>query len=111
MMIIGCDFHPSMQTIAWKNTETGERGRRELKHDGEAQAFYRRLQGQKVRVGMKELSGEVRARTLASMAATVGKACSLTEEKQLFLPRADGSTTLCSSQQTTSSDAARRFQY
>jgi transposase len=59
MMIIGCDFHPSTQTIAWKNTETGECGRRELQHDGEAQAFYRSLQGQKVRVGM-EATGHAR---------------------------------------------------
>ena len=59
MMIIGCDFHPSTQTIAWKDTETGECGGGELKHDGEAQAFYRRLQGQRVRVGM-EATGHAR---------------------------------------------------
>jgi len=59
MMIIGCDFHPSTQTMAWKNTETGECGGGELKHDGEAQTFYRRLQGQKVRVGM-EATGHAR---------------------------------------------------
>lgn len=53
MMIIGCDFHPRAQMIAWKDTETGECGRRELRHDGEAQAFYRSLQGQVVRVGME----------------------------------------------------------
>ena len=39
MMIIGCDFHPGTQAIAWVNTETGACGRRELGHDGEAQAF------------------------------------------------------------------------
>jgi len=59
MMIIGCDFHPSTQTIAWKNIETGECGGRELRHDGEAQAFYRGLHGQKVRVGM-EATGHAR---------------------------------------------------
>jgi len=59
MMIIGCDFHPSTQTIAWKDTETGGCGGGELKHDGEAQAFYRRLQGQRVRVGM-EATGHAR---------------------------------------------------
>jgi transposase len=53
MMIIGCDFHPSTQSIAWVHTESEERGRRELKHDGEAQAFYRSLRGQVVRVGME----------------------------------------------------------
>ena len=59
MIIIGCDFHPSTQTIAWKNTETGECGGHELRHDGEAQAFYRNLRGQVVRVGM-EATGHVR---------------------------------------------------
>ncbi|HVP50212.1 MAG TPA: IS110 family transposase, partial [Candidatus Bathyarchaeia archaeon] len=49
----------STQTIAWKDTETGECGGGELKHDGEAQAFYRRLQGQRVRVGM-EATGHAR---------------------------------------------------
>jgi transposase len=59
MMIIGCDYHPSTQMIAWKNTDSGECGRRALKHDGEAQSFYRSLQGQKVRVGM-EATGHAR---------------------------------------------------
>ena len=59
MIIIGCDFHPSTQTIAWKNTESGEGGQCELKHDGEAQTFYRRLHGQRVRVGM-EATGHAR---------------------------------------------------
>ena len=53
MIIIGCDFHPSTQTIAWVDTETGEHQVRQLKHDGEAQGFYRSLHGQKVRVGME----------------------------------------------------------
>jgi hypothetical protein len=26
MMIIGCDFHPSWQQIAWLDSETGETG-------------------------------------------------------------------------------------
>ena len=59
MMIIGCDFHPSTQTVAWLNTETGECGQRTLRHDGEAQAFYHSLRGQQVRVGM-EASGQGR---------------------------------------------------
>ena len=32
MMIIGCDFHPSWQQIAWLDTETGETGERKLVH-------------------------------------------------------------------------------
>jgi transposase len=44
MMIIGCDYHPSWQQIAWVETETGETGERKLMHaDGEAERFYRQL--------------------------------------------------------------------
>src|SRR5438445_5383141 len=32
MLIIGCDYHPSMQQIAFVDTETGERGERRLMH-------------------------------------------------------------------------------
>jgi transposase len=41
MMIIGCDFHPSWQQIAWLDTETGETGERRLVHaGGDAERFY-----------------------------------------------------------------------
>jgi transposase len=56
MLIIGCDYHPSMQQIAFLDSETGERGERRLMHrDGEAEKFYRGLQRRavKVRVGME----------------------------------------------------------
>lgn len=44
MIIIGCDFHPSWQQIAWLDTETGETGERKLVHaDGDAERFYRQL--------------------------------------------------------------------
>jgi hypothetical protein len=44
MMIIGCDFHPSWQQIAWLDSETGESGERKLVHaSGEAKQFYRQL--------------------------------------------------------------------
>ena len=44
MMIVGCDFHPSWEQVAWLDTETGDTGEQKLVHvDGEAQAFYRRL--------------------------------------------------------------------
>ena len=37
-MIIGCDFHPSWQQIAWLDSETGETGERKLVHgSGECQ--------------------------------------------------------------------------
>jgi transposase len=53
MMIIGCDFHPSWQQIAWLETETGETGERKLVHaTGEAREFYRQL-AEPVLVGME----------------------------------------------------------
>jgi transposase len=53
MLIIGCDYHPSMQQIAWVDTETGECGEHRLKHPAEATKFYRELKGKQVRVGME----------------------------------------------------------
>ncbi len=56
MIIIGVDYHPSFQTIAFLDQETGECGERELNHsDGEAEKFYRELQqrGVSVRVGVE----------------------------------------------------------
>ena len=62
MMIIGVDYHPSFQTIAFLMEETGEYGEQELNHsDGEAERFYRELKerGVSVRVGM-EATGHAR---------------------------------------------------
>src|ERR1700739_2402741 len=56
MMIIGVDYHPGFQTIAFFMEETGEYGEQGLSHsDGEAERFYRDLQqrGIHVRVGME----------------------------------------------------------
>jgi transposase len=53
MMIIGCDFHPSFQQIAFVDQETGEYGERRLSHREEAVQFYRLLGGRKVQVGME----------------------------------------------------------
>ena len=58
MLIIGCDYHPSFQQIAWLETETGECGSGRLQHNEEAEAFYRGLQGKPVRVGM-EATGSI----------------------------------------------------
>jgi len=55
-MIIGVDYHPSFQQIAFLMEETGEYDERQLNHsDGEAERFYRDLQqrGIRVRVGME----------------------------------------------------------
>lgn len=60
MKIIGCDFHPSFQQIAMLDLETGELARRKLMHaSGEAERFYRGLQGERARVGI-EASGNTR---------------------------------------------------
>ncbi len=62
MLIIGCDYHPSVQQIAFVDEETGECGQRRLNHsDGETEKFYRDLQqrGVSVRVGM-EATGHAR---------------------------------------------------
>src|SRR5215469_9936502 len=53
MVIIGCDYHPSVQQIAWVDTETGECGERRLRHRAEAEEFYRQLKGKQVRVGIE----------------------------------------------------------
>jgi hypothetical protein len=61
MIIIGCDYHPGFQQIAFVDTETGEVQERRLQQREEAEKFYRDLaaQGMKVRVGM-EASGHAR---------------------------------------------------
>src|ERR1700758_2418597 len=56
MMIIGVDYHPSFQQVAFFVEETGECGEQELNHsDGQAEKFYRDLKqrGICVRVGME----------------------------------------------------------
>ena len=61
MIIIGADYHPAFQQIAFVDTETGELQERRLEHPNGAEKFYRDLvsQGKKVRVGM-EASGHAR---------------------------------------------------
>jgi len=58
-MIIGCDFHPRFQQIAFVDQETGEYGERRLSHPEEAQRFYRSLAGRQVRLGA-EATGNFR---------------------------------------------------
>src|SRR2546425_4140790 len=61
MIIIGCDYHPGFQQIAFVDTEIGEVQERRLQQREEAEKFYRDLaaQGMRVRVGM-EASGHAR---------------------------------------------------
>src|ERR1700723_1645096 len=56
MIIIGVDYHPGDQYIAFVDTETGEYEEQQLNHSaGEAESFYRELatRGASVRVGME----------------------------------------------------------
>lgn len=61
MLIIGCDYHPSFQQIAFVDSASGECGERRLEHMEGAGQFYRdlRARGVEVRIGM-EASGYTR---------------------------------------------------
>ena len=65
-MIIGCDFHPSFQQIAFVEAETGEYGERRLSHRDGAVEFYRSLVGRKVRVGVEATGNDRWFRKLLS---------------------------------------------
>jgi transposase len=76
MWIIGVDYHPSVQQIAFENTDTGEWGERRLNpSDGEGEKFYRELKvaSCRVRVGM-EATGHARwfERLLAELGFELG---------------------------------------
>jgi hypothetical protein len=43
MLIIGCDYRPGFQQIAFVDAETGECGERRLAHRDEAEQFYKAL--------------------------------------------------------------------
>ena len=43
MIIIGCDYHPGFQQIAYVNTDTGELGEARLGHKEQAEQFYHDL--------------------------------------------------------------------
>ena len=44
MLIVGCDYHPRWQQVAWFDTETGEIGEQKLVNgDGEAKRWYEQL--------------------------------------------------------------------
>ena len=61
-MIIGVDYHPSFQLIAFCTQDTGAYGERRLNHsDGEAERIYRGLkqQGISVRVGTEATGRDV----------------------------------------------------
>jgi transposase len=66
MMIIGCDFHPSFQQIAYVDEETGEYGESRLSHREEAVRFYRSLSGRRVQVGVEATGNDRWFRKLLS---------------------------------------------
>jgi len=66
MMIIGCDFHPSFQQIAFVDEETGEYGERRLSHREEALRFYGSLSGRRVQVGVEATGNDRWFRKLLS---------------------------------------------
>jgi len=68
MMIIGCDFHPSFQQIAYVDQETGECGERRLNHREEAVGFYGELAGKQVIVGLEATGNDRWFRKLLSEA-------------------------------------------
>ena len=47
MIIIGVDYHPGFQQIAFVDTDTGELQERRLVRREEAEAFYRAISGRK----------------------------------------------------------------
>jgi transposase len=61
MIIVGCDYHPGFQQIAFVDTETGELKEQRLRHREGAEEFYRALAAtsRRVSVGM-EASGHGR---------------------------------------------------
>jgi transposase len=60
MLIIGCDYHPAFQQIAFVDTETGECGERKLAHCEEAVQFYDALKQRSLSVEEWEASGHGR---------------------------------------------------
>ena len=43
MLVIGCDYHPGFQQIAFVDDVTGDCGERQLEHREEAEQFYRQI--------------------------------------------------------------------
>ena len=62
MLIIGLDYHPGFQQIAYVDNETGELQERALQHREEAEKFYRELAARGIKVACGD--GSERACTL-----------------------------------------------
>jgi transposase len=50
MIIIGCDYHPGFQQIAFVDTETGDYGEQRLAHSEGAEEFYRDLDASRTEI-------------------------------------------------------------
>ncbi len=57
-MIIGCDYHPGFQQIAYVDTDTGEFAERRLAHREEAEQFYRELAARGIGVRVRRDFGK-----------------------------------------------------
>jgi hypothetical protein len=85
MIIIGVDFHPEFQQIAFVDTDTGEFREQRLTHREEAERFYRTLAARRAagacRHGSKRTWPLVR--TIAGRVATrvVDRRCGRDPEK------------------------------
>src|SRR6266705_2999059 len=66
MIMIGADYHPAFQQIAFVDTETGELQERRLDHPEEAEKFYRELAVQ----GNESTRGDGSQRASALVRAT-----------------------------------------
>jgi hypothetical protein len=110
MMIIGVDYHPSFQTIAFLMEETGECGEQELNHsDGQAERFYRDLQQRGMR-GRAEHRSVADAKFLHTFDAT-NTGSQITAEKTavgrfVCEPAHSAKTGIISSRRTTASRMA-----
>ena len=61
MVIIGCDYRPGFQQIAFVDTETGDYGEQRLENGEGAEKFYRDLAAQGKKVGVRmEAAGHAR---------------------------------------------------
>ena len=70
MIIIGADYHPGFQQIAFVDTDTGEFQERRLQHREEAEKFYRELAAQ----GQESARGHGSQWTRALVGTIAGRA-------------------------------------
>jgi hypothetical protein len=77
-MIQGCDYHPSVQQIAWVDTESGECGELRLTHCEAPEQFKLMLE-----------NNFPRARALSAIVTAASKALSTGNSRRLLLRNPD----------------------